>query len=253
MLEKLQCCVDNLNVRPVFVIGTGRSGTHWLGYSLGDHPEVQATIEVHPMFMLSTRMALNPSLEDELFGKLVRVYCRQIFRSAPKLYLDKSHPNIWIAEKLLRAFPRALFVAIERNPYATVSSMMKHEAVSAWHKRWREFPIPNRFLGITEEIAKTYDSIPFPSQCAIRWVAHRDRIRQLRGILGDQLLVISYETFAHETRRIIQELQEFLGLAAPIPIPNVRTESLDKWKAHLTDQQVHEIRDVVGFGPDTEV
>ena len=251
MMEKLKYCLGISTTRPVFVIGTGRSGTHWLGYSLKGHPEIRVTIEAQPMFRLSTRMALNPTLETKLFGRLKLVYQWQLFRSAPQLYLDKSHPNIWIAERLKAAFPQSLFLAIQRNPYATVSSMMKHESVSAWHKRWREFPLPNRFLGITNDLAPTYDSIPFPSQCAMRWVAHRDRLNELRKSLGDDLFVISYEMFAHHTEDVLRELQQFLGLNSSIPIPQIRTDSLQKCKTSLTVREIEEIQRIVGYPPDT--
>jgi hypothetical protein len=249
MFAKLKYLVGSSPTRPVFVIGTGRSGTHWLGYSLGNHPEVRATVEMRPMFGLSTRMALDASLESQLFGKLRRAYQWQLLRSAPRLYLDKSHPNIWIAEKLKDAFPKSQFVAIERNPYATVASMMKHRGVAAWHKRWREFPIPNRFLGITEDIASEYESIPFASQCAMRWLAHRDRLDGLRTSLGDSLFVISYESFASDTEKIIADLQRFLNLCTSIPIPDVKTDSLHKWKKQLSDDEIDQIEDIVRIPP----
>jgi len=246
---KLKYLLGLSPTRPVFIIGTGRSGTHWLGQSLGDHPEVQATVEVQPMFDLATKMALNPSLEKTLFEKLTRAYKWQLLKSAPRLYLDKSHPNIWLAEKLKATFRSALFVGIERNPYATVASMLKHDGVLAWHTRWREFPVPNRFLGITSELAKHYDTIPRAAQCAIRWLAHRDRINVLRGTLGSSLMVISYETFADNTAQTIRQLQNFLGLAAAVPVPNVNRDSLHKWQAHLTPDQIHQIQSIVGFLP----
>ena len=250
MLEKLKYIFDPSTAIPVFVIGTGRSGTHWIGYSLGNHPEIRATIEQRPMFGWSTDMALNPTLEKSLFGRLVFAYKRQLFRSVPRLYLDKSHPNLWIAEKLKKAFPQALFVGIERDPYAVVASMLKHGGILAWHKRWREFPVPNRFLGITPETARTYDDLPIASQCAMRWVAHHDRMKELKGMLGDSLMVISYETFAHHTEQTIHELQLFLGLKTPIPIPDVKTDSLDKWKDQLSPAEIQQIQDIVGFPPD---
>ncbi|MBT8037056.1 MAG: sulfotransferase [Verrucomicrobiae bacterium] len=235
--------------RPVFVIGTGRSGTHWLGFSLGGHPEVRATVEVDPMFKLSTKMALNESLEGELYGSLVKAYKKQLLKSGSKLYVDKTHPNIWIAEKLKETFPRALFVGIERNPYATVASMLKHKSVSAWHRRWKEYPVPNRFLGITEKMADRYDDIPLASQCAIRWVAHHQRMNQLRSSLADDLSVISYEDFAYDAEETILKLQKFLGLHEPIPVPKVKTESLRKWRANLSDENLSQIEDIVGFPP----
>ena len=251
MIGKLKYVIGASSTRPIFVIGTGRSGTHWLGHSLGNHPEVRATIEVHPMFGLSTRMALDPSLEEKLFPKLVRAYKRQLFRAAPRLYLDKTHPNIWLAEKLKDAFPNALFVGIERNPYATVASMMQHKGVSAWHKRWREFPVPNRFLGITGDMEEKYDDIPFASQCAMRWVAHKARMNQLRSSLKEDLLAISYESFAQNTDHVIHELEKFLGVNKPIPVPTVKTESLHKWKEQLKGDEIEQIKAVVGFPPDT--
>lgn len=236
--------------RPVFVIGTGRSGTHWLGYSLANHPEVRSTVEEEPMFGLSKKIALNPPLEDELFDKLVKAYRKQLDKTRKPVYLDKSHPNIWIAERLKAAFPDALFVAIERNPYATVASMMKHRAVSAWHARWREFPLPNRFLGISTEDAKHYDELPLPSQCAKRWVAHHERLNLLRERLGSALFQVSYETFANSPESVIQDLQRFLRLENPLPLPDVKSESLDKWKTQLTAEQIKQIENIVGFPPD---
>lgn len=249
-MEKIKYILGMSTVHPVFVIGTGRSGTHWLSYSLGNHPEVRVTVETEPIFGLSTRMALDETLEDRLFKKLVLLYKWQIFKSAPRLYVDKTHPNIWLAEKLKQAFPQALFVGIERNPYATVASMMKHKGLSAWHRRWREFPVPNRFLGISPEHAEEYDSIPLASQCAIRWVAHGKRMNDLKNVLAHDLFVISYERFAEDTEETLRDLQNFLGLQNPIPIPVVKKESLVKWKSQLTQEELRNIESVVGFSPD---
>lgn len=249
MLSTLKYLLGLSPTRPIFIIGTGRSGTHWLGQSLADHPEVRATVEEQPMFDLATRMALNPSLEKALFDKLVSAYKWQLLKSAPRLYLDKTHPNIWLAEKLKAAFRHALFVGIERDAYATVASMLKHEGVSAWHTRWREFPVPNRFLGITSELATCYETIPRAAQCAIRWLAHRDHMNSLRRRLGSSLLVISYETFAGRTQQTIRELQHFLCLHTPIPVPHVRRDSLQKWQTQLSADEVRQIQSIVGFPP----
>ncbi len=234
---------------PIFVIGTGRSGTHWVGYILAAHPDIRATIEAAPIFQWVTTMALNPQTEAKLLPRLIRAYKWQRFRSAPRHYLDKSHPNIWIAEHLKKAFPDALFVGIERNPYATVASMMKHEGVAAWHERSAEFPIPNRFLGIVAERAATYDQIPLAGKCAIRWIAHRAQMERLRESLGDSLLVVSYESLIQNTREEIDRLQSFLNLSRPIPMPEVKRASLDKWRAQLSAEQIQDIAAVVDFGP----
>lgn len=214
---------------------------------------MRATIESQPMFGLSTQMALDPSFEHECFNTLVRAYKWQLFLSARRLYLDKTHPNIWLAEKLKDAFPTALFIGIERNPYATVASMMKHKGVSGWHTRWHEFPIPNRFLGIAHDTVNSYDDIPLAEQCAMRWLAHFDRLRQLESSLGDDLLTISYESFANNPHRVIRQLERFIGVTSPIPVPTVRTESLNKWRSQLTTDEVQQIQAVVGFPPGASI
>jgi hypothetical protein len=249
--QKVQYLTGSAVCRPIFVIGTGRSGTHWLGQSLGNHPEIRLTVEAPPMFGWSTTMALRPETESRLLQRLLRMYRWQLFRSAPRHYLDKNHPNLWIADKLKSAFPHALFIGIERNPYATVASMMKHQGVASWHKRWREFPVPNRFLGISSDIAGRYDAIPLASQCAMRWRAHHIRMKELRSVLADSLKLISYESFAQRTEETIHELQQFLGLAQPIPEPEVKTESLQKWRSQLSSDEIRQIQDVVGFSPES--
>jgi hypothetical protein len=249
MIRKLKGLSEERSNRPIFVVGSGRSGTHWLGESLVGHPEIRATIEVRPLFHWSRDMAMNPATRSYLLEKLIQAYRRQLRKSAPRHYLDKSHPNLWLAEDLLAAFPDALFLGIERNPFATVASIMKHRKVASWHKLWRQFPVPNQFLGIDEKMAARYDSLPLAAQCALRWVSHHDRMQALQGKLGASLHVIHYESFAANTQREIASLQKFLGLTQPIPIPDVKAESLDKWKSQLTADEVRHISDIVGFTP----
>jgi len=247
MFAKARYLLGKLPTRPIFVIGTGRSGTHWLGRTLKNHPEIRATFEAKPMFRWSTQMALDPGTEDRLLGRLIFAYRCQLFLSAPRHYLAKSHPNIWIAEHLKRAFPRALFLAIERNPFATVASMLRHRGVAGWHHRWRDFPVPNRFLGITTELAQRYDELPLPARCAHRWLAHHERLEKLQPILGDDLLRVQYEELARRPAETMRRVQSFLKLQTPIALPDVQADSLEKWRQQLTPNQVSQIAGVVGF------
>jgi hypothetical protein len=130
-----------------------------------------------------------------------------------------------------------------------VASMMKHNSVSSWHRRWREFPVPNRFLGITQEMAATYESLSLAAQCAIRWKAHHDRMNLLRTSIGSSLKVIQYEDLAGDTMSVIHDLQQFLGLQRPMPVPDVKVESLSKWRSQLTAEEIREIHRVTCIAP----
>jgi len=235
---------------PVFIIGYGRSGTHWLSRTLNAQQEIRATIEIQPIFSWVTEMALNPFLQRKLFWRLILRYRVQMILSTPKRYLDKSHPNIWLVEKLLRAFPNAQFVGIERNPYATVASAIKHRGGEKIRKRWRSLPIPNDFLGIDDSLINTYDGLSLAKKYSLSWLSHHNRMDRLRTSLNHSLKVINYESFSLQTEKILIELAKFLGLSSPIPIPQVKAHSLDKWQNQLSTRQILDIEEIVGFSPD---
>lgn len=229
----------------IFIIGLGRSGTHLLGYVLRAYPDIRVTIEEQPMFELTTKMALNPALRAHLFSELVESYQLEYSKSVPFHYADKSHPNIWLAEDLARVFPNALFVGTWREPFATVASMLKHEGVLKWHRRWKEFPVPNPFLGITSTNVDEYEMISMAAKCALRWKSHAERIEYLTTILKSQLHMIIYEDLVNNTRRELKKLSEFLSLSTPTRIPEIKRGSIDRWRRELSDETCAEITQVV--------
>ncbi|MBF0370627.1 MAG: sulfotransferase [Magnetococcales bacterium] len=239
--------------RIILILGSGRSGTNWLGYTLGAHPDVRVTIENQKILKWSVDLALWPEKRYQLLQKLISRYKKEYILSFSKHYLDKSHPNIWSAPELASALPNARFIGIQRNPYASVSSMLRHPTqpgVLVWHERWKEFPIPNAFLGIDQEMAEEYDSFSLTKQCAIRWQAHKERMDRLRQLMGSRLLVIDYDRFFLQNELHLEQLRQFIGLNSPIPSPTIRHGSLNRWKKLLTPEQCHEIATVVGFGPE---
>lgn len=232
--------------RPVFILGCGRSGTHLLANALSAHPSIHATIEAEPMFGLSTALAMDPRLEPVAFAELVHHYRNELGRSPRPVYVDKSHPNLWLADKLQDAFPEGRFLGIERNVFATVASMMKHRGVSAWHFRWKEFPVPNRFLGITDEWAAVYDDLSLAARCALRWRAHKEQMVRIRYALGARIAVLSYEQLVSDAEASLRRLREFLELDAPIPVPAIDRMALTRWSRELSEPDRARICDVVG-------
>ena len=100
-------------------------------------------------------------------------------------------------------------------------------------------------------MAEMYDSVPLASQCAMRWLSHHIRINELKDILEDDLFVISYELFARDPTDTIHKLKQYLGLHEPVRVPEVKIESLSKWKKQLSDADIHDIQNVVGFSPES--
>jgi hypothetical protein len=178
--------------RIIFVLGSGRSGTHWLGHILSGHPDIRVTNEHRWVFPRVTRMAIDASAEDQLFPRVARFYRWQTWRARPSHYADKSHPNLWLAERLAAEFGDvARFVAIERSPFAVAASSLRHHGVSSWNTNWQRHPIPNRFLGIDEQLAGRCKSLTNVEKFAYRWLAHHRETEPLRPVLGSRLHVVS--------------------------------------------------------------
>ena len=235
----------------IFVVGTGRSGTHWLGHILQSHPDIHVTVEAPPIFAWATEMALDPRKQPLLMPQLVRQYELEHAAVAPRHYADKSHPNIWHAEQLAERLPDAVFLGTQRNPYATVASMLKHKGVLGWHDRWREFPVPNRFLGITDENAAAYDALPPAAKCALRWRSHADRMEELRAVLGERLHVVRYEDLILEPESAVARITAFLRLAVPIPHPAIKAESLDRWREELSAEAQRHVAAFTGVAAES--
>ena len=151
----------------ILIIGTGRSGTHWVAHLLQSHGECAGLIEAEPIFSYATQMALNPALCSELMPRIIEEYKAEVKKTAPRIFFDKSHPNIWNAEALADAFPTARFIGTDRSVFGTVASMLDHGGVQDWIRRWREYPVPNRFLGIDERNQDIYPSLSLEEQCAL--------------------------------------------------------------------------------------
>ena len=229
----------------IFVLGTGRSGTHWIAWILEDHPEIATLIEKPPIFNWVVEMALNKSSEEVLFPRLVSRY-RAERSIAGRLYLlDKSHPNIWIAGLLQSEFPEARFLGVRRDVYGTVSSMLQHRGVRRWVEQWEEFPVPNRFLGVTEENKERYREMSLAGRCALRWLAHERQLDRLEKELGGRMYQVDYRRLHNETDVVLDELKGFLGLSLPINGPSVKKGSLDKWRSLLSDSDVRDIDHVL--------
>ena len=236
----------NPDSRKIFIIGTGRSGTHWVANILKGHADIHITIEKPEIFAPVTKMALDFGNKQRLLPELINRYRWEHSLVAPQHYADKSHPNIWWAEELAEAFPNSLFIGTNRNPYATVASMLKKPGVLAWQQRWKEFPIPNPFLGITQENLEQYKKMPLAAKCALRWRAHQEKMKYLRSALGARLYVTCYEKNILDTEKQMLDLGEFLQLKSPLPMPKVKKESLERYKSELSLETIDEISSVVG-------
>lgn len=230
--------------KKIFVVGTGRSGTHWLGYILESSPEIKMNIEVKPIFPWVTQAAIDTSKRRKLLP-LIRLYYNGVSKLTRKHYADKSHPNLWHIDYLFKNVPNSYFIGIIREPHATVSSMLLHPGVRAWCENWQNFPVPNEFLGITEENKGEYETLPIEAKCTLRWIAHKKRLDQANVKYPNNLLIVDYNKLFEDTEHEIHKINQFLELKKPLPYPQIKSESKNKWKNNLSETQINNINKIL--------
>jgi Sulfotransferase family len=236
---------------PIFIIGCARSGTTWLGRILGQGEGLNVTIENPIIFPLVDEAVLYWVRRDELVERLISIYRTQISKAGTDVYVDKSHQNIWLVELIDQAFPAARYVAIERQPYATIASMMRHSGVRRHFIYWRNYPLPNRHLGIRESDAPHYDALPLSIKCAFRWQSHQERLIELRARLGDRLHFIRYERLVEDTEAEIERLSAFVG--RPLRTAAAELAPLIKWRTAFSMQQRARIDEAIAERGNGEV
>jgi hypothetical protein len=235
------------NRKKILVLGTGRSGTCWVGDILGQHPEVRSYVEPRPLFDWVTQAAISVREEQELLPRIFAEYQRLYEEASPLHLADKSHPCIWIAEKLAEHFADAYFIGVVREVEPTVASMLKHSGVRRWCEEWRLYDVPNRFLGVTEGNLDWYRHATIPQRCVARWCAHHNELLRLQHVLSTRFMLLSYETLVAETDATLARLKEFLNLDLRFPTIVPATNSLTKWKADLAPADIVAIRAAVDF------
>jgi hypothetical protein len=229
---------------PIFIIGCARSGTTWLGTIFALSEGFHTTIEDPDIFPLVDAAVLDWRRRAGFLELLIPLYREHIVRAGGRIYVDKSHQNIWLVEDLAPAFPSARFVAIERSAYAVIASMMRHAGARQHFANWRRYPVPNPHLGIGPADTPGYDALPLSIKCALRWRSHHERLKGLQRTLGDRLHLIRYEALAEETDVAVADLVRFIGEPLRPVAPSYG--ALEKWRHVLSRRQTHEIDRVLG-------
>lgn len=220
----------------IFVIGSGRSGTHLIGRIIGSHPEVDAYIEDERTFTLVTKIATQQVKRGKV-NKLIKTYKKVFSKSEYPIILEKSHPNIWLVEELLEAFPDAKFVGIYRDVYSTVSSMLKHEGVSQWFKVLPQNEV-NPFLGITKENVSDYIKFSIEEKSALRWLSHKEQLEYLAEKYPLSVMNIYYNDLLTDQTEWLTKLSHFLDLSNSFSPEKFNLQSLTKWKQNLSEDQI---------------
>jgi hypothetical protein len=208
----------------LFVIGTGRSGTHFLSRCLIGHKHIRDLTGGHEnplVFNMISKAALDRQHAGPSLEKAGKRYDAMAGLVNPDWFLDQSHPNIWFATHWSSNFPEARFVGIIRNPYSVVASMMKHKHVLGWIENWESYNVPNEFLGISSENSLSYAKMTIAERCTLRWISHYRKLEGLGATLGNKLVIIHYEDLCRDPVNTRGKVADLLEVANDFKLPSV--------------------------------
>lgn len=233
--------IKNETVGPIFIVGTGRSGTHFLCSCLNLFSQVSDKFggreSPYIFWDISKTAVKGKKLSRHQVG-----YFHWLQRAVfPKLALDQTHPNLWHVEELLKYFPRAKFIALRRDVRSVIYSMKIHEGTSAWAKNHKNYPKPNRFLGVSENNRELYETkLSSIQRDVFRWCSHMNRIEEIKTKFPSSVLIIEYDELASDMQLAMKKIANFIGINEPTEYKEFFRESLRK-NENLTDEENEQI------------
>jgi hypothetical protein len=240
---------------PIFIVGCGRSGTHWLGKIITSCSQIAGTVtdvtttknsEILSIRQLCEKGIYYPSTLDQILPSIYVKYNKYIKKYFPKIYADKTHGELWIIDSLSYMFQNAKFIGIERAAYPVISSLVFRN--SSMSKRradlhWKKYPIPTGPSGITSKIAKCYNRFDIFERAALVWLAHKIKMKWAKKILKNKLLILSYESMLKNFISNIKTISKFIDTKILISqkiMPKLNENT--KWKYEIPKKSVDKIK-----------
>lgn len=238
--------------RPIFILGSPRSGTSVFSRLFGAHRELANWSEGHFLFDPHYRRQTNEHRWTEAdatpFGSRrvrsnVYWYTRYIAlrqRLPAHRFTNKLPRNTLRVPWLLSIFPDALFVHIIRDGRAVVRSMIRvMEKQGKQDRTLADFARPPGWQ-------EYYRADPYEAH-ARQWAGIEEVVQaDLAGLDPQRIFRVKYEEFIVETREIMRRLCRQFGLAAddkavscyPVHLENRNV----KWPTECTPQQIETMR-----------
>lgn len=236
-------------MRAIFIVGTGRSGTHFTvrllnGFANSNDPMNGSE---NPSVLYDIAKA---AIHHRLPSESTTAYYRKMLNNSEGIVLDQHHPNLFFVRHWSEIFEDLIFLYPMRPAHQVVASMLRHKGVMGWYdyaKRIKQrtinrIPYPNRFLGLDH--FSDIRTLPQHLLCAHRVFAHRRAFESTFSDKGNVLRGVKYEELvkdpAAEFSRVFSP-DEMAALGPFTLVEKPKIESLAKYRDVLSDEQVAEI------------
>jgi len=238
--------------RPIFIVGSPRSGTSVFSRYFGMHPDLANWSEGHCLFDPSYLSRTN---EHRWTGEMMTPFMRRRLRSNVwwytrfvatrqglpiRRFTNKLPRNTLRIPYLLEAFPDAQFIHIIRDGRAVVRSMIR--VVERQHKEDRVLGAFARPEGWQEYFEK--DRYEAHSR---QWVGIEKTVQKdLSEIPAENVYRTRYEWFIRETRKIMKEICDQFELRSDEKAIGRWPEQLEnrneKWPRECSAEEIETMR-----------
>jgi hypothetical protein len=193
-----------------FIVGAPKCGTTALAHYLSEHPEVFLAEPKEPHYFntdLDHGKCSDRSAYAALFEGAGSRHKAVGEASVWYLYSDEAVPNI------LRDIPEARFIVMVRNPVdVAVSLHAQHlftgfENVRDFHTAWR-LQTKRRDGKEIPFFCEEPKLLFYKDACSLGWQVER----LIRNASNGRVLVIFFEDFARDPRKIWTEVERFIGV-----------------------------------------
>ena len=176
---------------PIFIIGMPRSGTTLLEQILSSHSKIFGAGELNYLPKIIDKFKPNESKNFESYVKSLRFqYHEDVSKlSNKKFIIDKLPMNFrWIGF-IVKAFPEAKIIHVQRNPMAI-----------CWSNYKINFPDPGMDFSLSQKDTAQY------------YVLYDDLMKFWFKNIKDKIININYENFVNDYQNKTKFLIERLGL-----------------------------------------
>ena len=182
---------DNLKTKPIFIVGMPRSGTSLIEQILSSHSKIHGAGELNFMQKIINKLGLENKFDEmDYFTEIRNFYYSNIKTiSKADMVIDKLPLNFrWIGF-IIKSFPEAKIIHIERNPMAVCWSNYKTHFVDS---------------GMDFNLSQ--------QDVAIYYSMYLELMKFWKEKFSNKILNINYEIFVQDFEKNTKKIIDYLDL-----------------------------------------
>jgi hypothetical protein len=233
---------------PVFVVGSPRSGTTFLGDALGAQPGLVDLGEVRPLRAGLPELVLLPEADAAARIRRILQLVRRLSLSTHLRVVEQMPETAFVLGAALRAFPDARAVHLVRDGRDVACSLLE----AGWlgttivgtddiGKPWG----PHARFWVEDERRSDFERASEATRAAWTW---RRYVTAARAVPG-RTLELRYEELAADPPAAASRLASFLDLdAGPLTesLAGAHGRSVGRWRRELTPEQLADVEREAG-------